>query len=46
MKVKMKQAIHKIKNIDIKVAIAYTFYNIYLCRKVYFRYRIVLITDK
>ena len=46
MKDKLKEVIHKIKNIEISTAIIHIFYNMYLFRKVYFGYGIVAINEK
>ena len=41
MKEKMKEAIYKIKNIEFYLSIAYIFFNMYLCIKVYFGCKII-----
>ena len=43
---KMMELVVKIKKIDIYPSIAYIFFNMYLCRKVYFGYSIVDMNDK
>ena len=46
MKEKLKEAVYKLKNIEVSIQTAYIFYNIYLCKKVYFRCRIMILNDK
>jgi len=46
MKEKIKEVIGKLKTIEVKSATAYIFYNMYLSKKVYFRYGIITLTDK
>ena len=43
---KMKQVIEKLKHTTITTPVAYVYYNMYLLTKVYFRCRIMKITDK
>ena len=46
MKEKMREAIGKLRAINVRSATAYIFYNTYLCIKVCFRCRIMSITEK
>ena len=46
MKEKLKEAIHELKDIEVVIPIAYIFHNVYLCKKVYFGCRIIILTEK
>ena len=46
IKEKIKEAIEKLKTIEVKSATAYIFYNVYLSKKVYFGCIIISLTDK
>jgi len=41
----MKEATYKLKNIEIYISTEYVFYNMYLCKKVYFGCGIILLNE-
>ena len=46
IKKKLKETIHKLKNIEVLIQMVCIFYNMYLCKKVYFRCGRIMLTEK